>query len=345
MTASVNEQTPLLGYTPEELSILLADEPAYRGGQIFHWIHNRGSDAFENMSNLPRDLRESLSRNFCITRMAVIREKRSRDGRTRKFLVKLEDDQKVEAVHMDFGSRQTVCVSTQVGCAVGCSFCATGRMGLIRNLTAGEIVGQIYLLRHQLKLEISNVVFMGMGEPFHNYEAVMKAVSILTADEGYGLSQRRITISTVGIIPGIERLSREILKPKLAVSLVSPREETRNRLVPINQRYPLRDLFAALARYAKTSRHRITFEYVLLQGVNDSPADARLVEEWLRPLPAKLNLIVYNPTGKDFQPSTKDTFKRFYEAFLKAPFPVTFRENMGTDIDAACGQLWTRNAS
>ncbi|MBL7033198.1 MAG: 23S rRNA (adenine(2503)-C(2))-methyltransferase RlmN, partial [Candidatus Delongbacteria bacterium] len=280
-----------------------------------------------------------------VTAMQVRQESHSRLDSTRKFLMQLADDQSVEAVYMEFEGRNTVCISTQVGCAVGCPFCATGRMGLRRNLEPGEIIGQLHLLRHQLKLSFTNVVFMGMGEPFHNYEAVMQALAIMTDPEGYGLSARRITVSTAGVAPRIREFAEAPVKAKLAVSLSSPRDAVRNKLVPLNRRYPLAELFDALHYYAARTRHRITFEYVLLRGINDSAADAKLLRSLLGQLPAKLNLIVYNTTGEEYASATREDFIPFYERFLDAPFPVTFRENRGGDIDAACGQLWTRSVS
>lgn len=277
-----------------------------------------------------------------MTSLHILREAVSQVSATRKYLIGLGDGEAVETVHMDFGKRQTVCISTQVGCAVGCSFCATGMMGLKRNLTAGEIVGQIHLLRHSLNLPISNIVFMGMGEPFHNYDEVMKATRLLTDSDGYGISMRRLTISTSGVVPAIRKFTLEDLPVKLAISLGSLDDSVRDQLMPINKRYPVKALFAALEDYARTTRHRITFEYVLLKGINDREEDVRMLRKRLGSLPSKLNLIVYNPTDSEFQGTPKDEFLRFYEHFLDAPFPVTFRQNMGTDIDAACGQLWTQ---
>jgi 23S rRNA (adenine2503-C2)-methyltransferase len=337
--------TALLGYTVEELSNLFPGEPSFRQRQLYRWLHNRGAADFEEMSNLSKDFRRRLATDYCVTNMRILKESHSQIEVTSKFLIQLEDGQSVEAVYMEFEERSTVCVSTQVGCAVGCPFCATGSMGLRRNLTAGEIVGQLHLLRKELQLQFSNVVFMGMGEPFHNYDAVMQALGIMTDPEGYGLSARRITVSTAGVIPRIRDFALAEVKAKLAISLSSPRNEIRDELVPLNRTYPLKDLFDALRFYASHTRHRITFEYVLLKGVNDSAEDARLLRKMLGQLPSKLNLIVYNETGGDFTSTSREDFIKFYERFLDAPFPVTFRENRGGDIEAACGQLWTRSDS
>jgi len=343
-TGNINQaHTALLGYTVEELSNLFPGEPAFRQRQLFRWLHNRGAGDFEEMSNLSREFRSRLSAEYSVTNMRILKESRSQTEATVKFLMQLEDGQSVEAVYMEFEERSTVCVSTQVGCAVGCPFCATGRMGLRRNLTAGEIVGQLHLLRKEFQLQFSNVVFMGMGEPFHNYEAVMQALAIMTDPEGYGLSARRITVSTAGVIPRIRDFAHAQVKAKLAISLSSPRDEVRDELVPLNRSYPLKELFEALRYYASHTRHRITFEYVLLKGVNNSEEDARLLRKLLGQLPSKLNLIVYNETGGDFTSTSREDFINFYERFLDAPFPVTFRENRGGDIEAACGQLWTRS--
>lgn len=337
--------TALLGHTVEELLNIFPGEPSFRHRQLYRWLHNRSVGEFEEMSNLSLDFRHHLSAGYSITNMQILKESQSQTEATSKFLIQLEDGESIETVYMEFEERSTVCVSTQVGCAVGCPFCATGQMGLRRNLTAGEILGQLHLLRQELQLEFSNVVFMGMGEPFHNYDAVMQALEIMTDTEGYGLSARKVTVSTAGVIPRIRDFALAPVKAKLAISLSSARNEVRDKLIPLNRKYPLEELFEALRYYASHTRHRITFEYVLLKGVNDSAEDARLIRKILGQLPAKLNLIVYNETEGDFTSTSRADFIKFYERFLDAPFPVTFRENRGSDIEAACGQLWTRSDS
>ncbi len=334
---------PLLGKSVTELAALFPAEPPFRHRQLYRWLHNRGAGDFARMSDLALRFRRELESGYHITRLRVLQENRSRLDATRKFLIGLEDELSVEAVHMQFEERSTVCISTQVGCAINCPYCATGRMGLLRNLSVGEIVGQLHLLRHGLELPFTNVVLMGMGEPFHNYDAVMQALTIMCDAEGYGLSQRRLTVSTAGVAPRIRDFAVAPVKAKLAVSLSSPRDEVRDELVPLNRQYPLAELFAALEFYAARTRHRVTVEYVLLKGVNDTPADARFLRKRLGAIPAKLNLIVHNPATGDYPAATKEDFLPFYERFLDAPFPVTFRQNMGGDIDAACGQLWTRS--
>ncbi len=314
-------------------------QPQFRARQIARWLYQRRVESFLDMTDLPAGLRLMLGVKFSLSPLEVAAVKRSTDG-TAKLLLRLEDRREIETVIIPTPERLTLCISSQAGCAMKCAFCATARMGLERNLTAAEIVGQIVAAsRHlQERQRLTNYVFMGMGEPLANYPRLLRALTIMTAPWGMGISPRRITVSTVGLVPMIEKLMAET-SVNLAVSLTATTEELRNRLAPINRRYPLEQLLETCRRL-DLGRRRITFEYVMLAGVNDSAADAARLAKLMAPLRAKVNLILFNPfAGSGFQPSSRDTVERFQRILYNGNLTATIRESRGQDIAAACGQL------
>lgn len=333
---------------PSELAEALGalGAPAFHARQIYGWIYRKGVTDFTRMTDLPVALRHELARRFIVSTPTVVRVDRSTDG-TRKFLLSLADGREVECVFIPEvrrtgRERLTLCLSTQVGCAMRCEFCLTGKMGFVRNLTAGEIVGQVLVLAQALGLfdHRFNIVLMGMGEPLHNYDATMKALRILAAPEGLGLSPRRMTLSTVGVLPALERLANEPLMPNLAVSLHATTEELRDRLVPANRKYGLADLIDACRRFPLARRRRITFEYVLLRDVNDRPEDARRLAALLKGLRAKVNLIPLNEAPAiPFERPSDARVNRFAQVLADHGVTVSVRKSRGRDIRAACGQL------
>ena len=327
--------------------------PRFHARQIFQWIHKHGVVDFDAMSDLSRELRTQLGGAFTIGTPAVVQQERSVDG-TVKFLLRLRDGKRIESVFIpdtpadgSRDARATFCLSTQVGCAMRCAFCLTGKMGIDRNLTAGEIVGQVRVLARELHLLSSrfNIVLMGMGEPLHNYDETMKALRILADEHGLAVSPRRITLSTVGVLPNLERLATEALMPNLAISLHSTTEDQRDRLVPVNRKYGLRDLLDACRRFPLKRRSRITFEYVLLNEVNDTPEDARRLVKLLAGIKAKVNLLPLNEAaGIPFERPSDDRVNRFARILADRGVSVSVRKSRGRDIRAACGQLITDSA-
>jgi 23S rRNA (adenine2503-C2)-methyltransferase len=329
-----------------EQALAALGHPRFHARQIFQWVHRRGVTDFAVMSDLGRDLRASLETRFRITTPHVERKERSSDGTT-KFLLRLADGKLIESVYIPDTPAQTFCVSTQVGCAMRCAFCLTGKMGIDRNLTAGEIAGQVRVLARELgMLEARfNIVLMGMGEPLHNYEATMKALRMLADEHGLGLSPRRMTLSTVGVLPALERLATEPLMPNLAISLHSTTEEQRDLLVPINRKYGLKELLDACRRFPVKRRERITFEYVMLQDVNDTPEDARRLVRLLHGIRGKVNLLPLNEAaGIPFERPSDDRVNRFARILAEHGVTVSVRKSRGRDIRAACGQLITESA-
>ena len=313
----------------------------FRARQLFRWLYARGATAIEAMTDLPARLREQLGRAAVMSTPGMLRRDRSVDG-TEKFLLGLADRQQVEAVFIPDTPSQTVCISTQAGCAMGCAFCLTGKMGLVRNLTAGEIVGQVRVLVEALAMRgvRFNIVLMGMGEPLHNYDETMKALRILADAHGFAISPRRITLSTVGLLPSLERLAREPLMPNLAISLHAPTNEQRDRLVPLNRKHGVEAIVAACRRLPLKARSRITFEYVLLAGVNDRPEDARLLANLLAGVKSKVNLIPLNAAaGIPFERPSDQAVDRFAQLLADRHLTVSVRKSRGRDIRAACGQL------
>jgi len=308
--------------------------------QILAWVYQHGVDSFDAMSNVGAPLRAKLASAFALPGLSAPSVSCARDH-TRKLLFALEPGRAIEAVIIPDPPRLTACISSQAGCAMGCGFCATAKLGLQRQLDASEIVGQLLAVRRVLDPgeRLSNVVFMGMGEPLANYDAVVEAIEILTAPWGFGLSGRRITVSTVGLLPQLQRLVRDT-PVSVAVSLTATTDALRDRLMPVNRRYPLGELFATCRALPLAQRRRITFEYVLLAGVNDAPADSARLIKLLHGIPAKVNLIPFNPfPGSEFAPPTADVIDRFKHRLLAAGLSASVRATRGRDIQAACGQL------
>jgi 23S rRNA (adenine2503-C2)-methyltransferase len=359
-----NQQTNLLGLNLQELTQLAEAEgqPSYRGKQLFEGIYGQRSEKLEQVSTLPREMRKTWGERFAIELPGVEKKFISRDG-TVRYLVGLADGQSVETVWMPEGDhgeagdgteagneeergrgweRATICVSSQVGCAVGCEFCLTALLGVKRNLSAAEIVGQILAVLKDQKVspphERVNIVFMGMGEPFLNFGNFIRAVQLLV--EGVGIPAARMTVSTAGIVPGIYDLGAEAVRPKLAISLNASNDELRTRLMPINKKWNLERLLAAAREFPLRNREKLTFEYVLLDGVNDAAENAREVVELLRGLRAKVNLIALNPgPGIDFQTPLESRVAAFQKILVGAGIPAFVRRPRGRDIFAACGQL------
>jgi 23S rRNA (adenine2503-C2)-methyltransferase len=352
----------LIGFSREELAAKLGEigvAPAQRKmrvQQLWHWMYVRGAQSFEAMTSISKDMRKELEQHFTVARPEVVAEQISNDG-TRKWLLRLPSGDKVEKAHevecvyIPETDRGTLCVSSQVGCTLNCSFCHTGTQRLVRNLTSGEIVGQIMLARDRLNdwidretpngnRLITNVVMMGMGEPLYNFDAVRDALLIVADNEGIGISRRRITLSTSGVVPNIKRTGEEI-GVMLAISLHAVRDELRNELVPLNRKYPIAELLQACRDYPGASNaRRITFEYVMLKGVNDSLDDAKLLVKLLKGIPAKINLIPFNPwPGTSYECSDWQQIEKFSEYIFNAGYSSPVRTPRGRDILAACGQL------
>ena len=346
----------LLEFDLEQLSQYCESlgEKRFRATQLFRWIHQRGANSFDQMTDLAKSLRVLLESHCAITPLKVISRQNSKDG-TIKWLFDVGGGDAVETVFIPEDDRGTLCISSQAGCAVGCIFCSTGHQGFSRNLTTAEIVSQLWFAEHTLRSEfarseriVSNIVMMGMGEPLQNYSALVPALKTMLSDHGYGISRRRLTVSTSGVVPMIERLGRDA-PVALAVSLHAPNDTLRDRLVPLNKKYPLAELRQACVSYlAVAPRDFITFEYCMLDGVNDSLEHAQEIVDWLRPtpslklqpLPAKINLIPFNPfPASGLLCSSPQTVKAFSQLLLAAGIVTTVRKTRGDDIDAACGQL------
>jgi 23S rRNA (adenine2503-C2)-methyltransferase len=352
----------LIGLSREELAARLGEigvperQQKMRVQQLWHWIYFRGARSFDDMSSVSKETRTGLAERFTVDRPEVVAEQISNDG-TRKWLLRLpsgdvmQKAHEVECVYIPETDRGTLCVSSQVGCTLNCSFCHTGTQRLVRNLTAGEIVGQVMVARDRLNdwadretplgnRLVTNVVMMGMGEPLYNFDAVREALAIVTDNEGIGISRRRVTLSTSGVVPNIVRAGEEI-GVMLAISLHAVRDELRNELVPLNRKYPIAELLQACRDYPGASNaRRITFEYVMLKGVNDSLDDARLLVKLLKGIPAKINLIPFNPwPGTSYECSDWEQIEKFSEYVFNAGYSSPVRTPRGRDILAACGQL------
>ncbi|MGR8934996.1 MAG: 23S rRNA (adenine(2503)-C(2))-methyltransferase RlmN [Gammaproteobacteria bacterium] len=316
-------------------------EKPFRATQLLKWIYQLGVDDFEQMSNLSKPLRAYLQEHCTLTLPEIVFEQQAGDG-TRKWVLQMDGHNRVETVFIPEEGRGTLCVSSQVGCALACSFCSTARQGFNRNLTVAEIIGQVKTAQHALgdSTKITNIVMMGMGEPLLNFDHVVTAMSLMLDDFAYGLSKRRVTVSTSGVVPAMYRLT-EVCDVSLAVSLHAVTDELRNQLVPINRKYPLKELLAACKdNVALAPRRRITFEYVLLDGVNDSAQDARALIKLLRDVPSKINLIPFNPfPNSSYRCSSIEAIERFRNVLQQAGMVTTIRKTRGNDIDAACGQL------
>jgi 23S rRNA (adenine2503-C2)-methyltransferase len=330
--------------TMEAFFLSIGEKP-FRAKQVMQWIHQRGVTDFALMTDLAKSLRSKLSEIAEVRLPEVAIDQRSSDG-TRKWLLHMDGvENAVECVLIPEDNRMTLCISSQVGCTLNCSFCSTAKQGFNRNLTTAEIIGQLYLAHHSLIADgrengITNVVMMGMGEPLLNYDAVMSALNIMCDDFAYSLSKRRVTISTAGVVPAIMKL-KQSTDVCLAVSLHAANDELRDQLVPLNKKYPIRELLAACLEYVKDhNRRRITFEYVMLAGVNDSLEHARELVKILKPVPSKLNLIPFNPyPNAIYQCSDRETIDRFRDYVHSKGIVTVTRKTRGEDIDAACGQL------
>lgn len=352
----MNRPYDLLDLTRADLRDLMAQwgQPAFRGDQIYTWLHKDLVTSPEQMSNLPKDLRARLAKEMSCNSLQLLTQIDSGDRLTRKALFRLADGNTIEAVLMLYNSRRTVCISTQVGCGMGCTFCATGQGGLARNLSAGEIIAQVHWFERWLRSEdgasdalrvkrpthLTNVVVMGMGEPLANYSALLQALRAIADPDAFALSARSLTVSTVGLVPMIDRFASESLPVRLAVSLHAPTNRLRNQIVPINKRYPLEELLAACHRYVKKTGRRLTFEYALMRGINDAPQHAEQMADLLADLLCHVNLIPLNPIpDSPYQPSSDEDAARFQRILEGAGIATTMRLRRGIEINAGCGQL------
>src|SRR5437867_12150125 len=326
-------------YERHELAEILS--PPFRATQINKSVYQRWFDSFALMTDLPKAFRASLAEEWNIHLPAVHRRFDSVDG-TRRYLVRLDDGEFAETVFIPEESRNTICISSQIGCALDCKFCLTGQIGLTRHLSAGEIVAQVLVAQrdHSSSDASFNIVLMGMGEPLHNYDNVMKAIRILHDEDGLNMSMFRITLSTAGLLPGIERLAREPMIPNLAISLTGATDEKRNQLMPINRKYPTEQLLDAVHRFPLKHRQRVTFEYVLLEGVTDAPEDSLHLVKLLKGIRAKVNLIPFNEAEElSYRRPLDAAIERFQQALIENNISAFVRKNRGNDISAACGQL------
>lgn len=364
---TIDKRTDLLSLSLPELQEWLVErgEAAFRAKQIYKWIYQRLVSDFQAMTNLPKVLRDKLAEEARLGTEITRSEQHSKDDRTRKILLELADGKLVESVLMlypplkESSPRATVCVSSQAGCAFGCTFCATGQMGFDRHLTAGEIVGQVLYFARELQNQpwtaaglpgsrpidhITNIVLMGMGEPLHNYDNVLQALRILNSAEGFNLGARHMTVSTVGLVPAIRKLAKEHLQVNLAISLHAPTNELRGKTMPVNRKYPIEELLGAVKEYIAETNRQVTFEYVLIAGVNDTPEYAHQLGTLLAPLGqlAHVNCIPVNATSADYRPSGPDAIRTFRNILYEHGVSNSVRAERGDDIAAACGQLRTR---
>jgi 23S rRNA (adenine2503-C2)-methyltransferase len=347
VSLSTSQKTNLIGLDRQAMQGFFAGlgEKPFRAAQVLQWIHQYGVDDFDAMTNLSKALRARLQALAEIRAVQIVQDQQAADG-TRKWLLRLDDGNAIETVFIPEDDRGTLCVSSQAGCTLNCAFCATGHQGFNRNLTAAEIISQLWVAHRALGRDprgerlMTNVVLMGMGEPLLNLDNVLPALRLMLDDYAYGLSRRRVTLSTAGVVPMLERLRAEC-PVSLAVSLHAPNDALRDELVPLNRKYPIRELLAACRRYcADSPRSRVTFEYVMLAGVNDSVEHARELVRLLRDMPAKVNLIPFNPFPQArYQRSPRDVIDRFRTILIEAGLTTITRRTRGDDIDAACGQL------
>ncbi|MBI9021019.1 MAG: 23S rRNA (adenine(2503)-C(2))-methyltransferase RlmN [Verrucomicrobia bacterium] len=342
----MNFKPSIHGLLPEDLEAFCKEkgQPAFRAKQIFDWLYVKRVSSFDEMQNLPAPFRAQLAEQFVFQCLEKI-ETTGGSGETQKLLFKLGDNELIETVIIPAPRRKknTVCISSQVGCVYGCAFCASGQKGVIRNLTAGEIIGEVLEVANVLGGRPDNVVFMGIGEPFDNYDEVMKAVRILNHPDGLGIGARRITISTCGVVPGIQRLAEEGLQVELSVSLHAPDEEVRAKLMPVNETWPMAELLDACRAYTEKTNRIITFEYILIKGINDAPEQARELVRRLSRFPSRVNLIPLSPVEEfDGERPDSETMKTFFQILEKAGINTTLRDSKGSALKAACGQLRAR---
>jgi len=347
MSAAPTES--ILSITPEELSALITEigEKSYRTKQVFEWIYRKRVESFEAMTNLSKPLQAALAERFALRTMTLARVEGSEDT-TRKYLFKLNDGRFVEtvlipaspALYGEKSDRRTLCVSSQVGCAYDCKFCASGLAGFTRNLTAGEIVEQIIQVEKHAAARVDNLVFMGMGEPLANLTNLLRAIEVLNADWGVGIGARHMTVSTSGLAPQIKKLADFPLQIRLAISLHGASDEVREKIMPVNKKYPLAELFDSLRYWRDNKKQRLTFEFILIEGINDAPAQARMLAQHAREMDAKVNLIPYNTVeGLPWSRPKEHVMERFRDIVQEHGGFVTLRREKGHDIAAACGQL------
>jgi len=337
------EKTCIKGMNQTELQALCleAGQTCFRGDQIFEWMYRHGISSFDLMLNVNKSFREHLEKHYILQTLQVGKRMPSKLDNSIKILFKTQDNHFIETVSMVNGERHTVCISSQVGCALDCSFCATGSLGLKRNLSTGEIVDQLIYIRENIDHPITNVVFMGMGEPFHNYDNVLNAADIFHSPKGFNLGSTRITISTAGILPQIKQFIDEKRRYKLAISLNASDDGVRNKIMPINKKWKINNLIQTGRKYSNQKKRLVMFEYVLLKGINDSEKDALKLAHLLHSIPCKLNLIPYNETDGKYQRPDEDVITRFSEILHenRDGYRVLVRWSKGQDIDAGCGQL------
>jgi 23S rRNA (adenine2503-C2)-methyltransferase len=339
----------LLGYSPkklEEFFVSIGEKP-FRSTQVLKWIHQFGASSFDEMTNISKSLRQKLSEVSEIREPDILVQNISKDG-TRKWVIQLDGGSAVEMVLIPDNGRATLCISSQIGCSLDCSFCSTGKQGFNRNLSAAEIIGQVRVAIRSFgpfdpsgDRRVTNVVFMGMGEPLMNFDNVVDGIHLMMDDNAYGLSKRRVTLSTAGVVPQIDKLS-QVTDVSLAISLHAPTDELRDQLVPINKRYPIAELVDACNRYMASLKDKrvITVEYTLIAGINDHPSQAKQLVKLLKRLPCKLNLIPFNPfPNSDYRRPSEDAIQAFKMVLVKAGVITTVRRTRGDDVDAACGQL------
>ena len=345
-------KTAITGLTKEELELKILEmgQPRYRAGQVMEWIYDKRVNGFSEMTNLPDNLRSELNKNYLINILSSVKDNRSSDT-TKKYLYRLQDGRYIETVIIpasvgnqgNRSDRNTLCVSSQVGCAYGCKFCASGLDGFTRNLKAAEITGQIMAVEEETLKKINNVVFMGMGEPLANFRNLMQAIQIINASWGIGIGARHITVSTSGLVPQIRKIAEQPLQIRLAISLHGVSDEVREKIMPVNKKYPIAKLFDALHYYKSKKPQKITFEYILIKDVNDSLEQAKKLSKAARSLNAKVNLIPYNTVdGLDWERPSENTQQDFLNVLTSNGIQSTLRKEKGHDIEAACGQLRLR---
>jgi 23S rRNA (adenine2503-C2)-methyltransferase len=340
---SSSQKVDLKNLSLSELGDLIRSfgKERYRSVQILRWLYQKGANSIDEMTNLSKRFRQELNQVSFLSDLHLLQVEKARDG-TKKFLFQLEDGNRIESVLIPDKKRLTLCLSNQVGCALGCRFCLTGKMGWKRDLTVSEILNQILAVRETLadQTSITNVVLMGMGEPLANYKNTLKAIELMIHPDAFKFSSRRVTLSTVGLLPELAQLTKERISFRLAISLNASDEETRNHLMPINRRYPLKKVLEACRNFPLRPRTRITFEYVLVEGMNDSPQDAKRLLKILRGIPSKVNLIPLNEApGITFKMPSEEKIRRFQEILMEGGLTAIIRKSKGAEISAACGQL------
>lgn len=335
----------ICSFSLEELKIEMAKlgEKPFRSTQVFDWIYNKSADSYESMTNLSKDFRGALAKEFSYPVLKLVRTLDSEDDETVKFLWELPDKRKVESVLILSGDRRTVCVSSQVGCPARCAFCASGKEGLMRNLSSAEIVEQVVHINRYLSDKgerVSHIVFMGMGEPLENYDSVVRAIQLFHDPNGLNISQRRITVSTVGVVEGIKKLGLEELKVNLVLSLHAPNQQIRKKIIPYARKYPFEEVLLAMDEYARRTKRDITYEYTLMAGINDHKKNAYELADLLKDKQCTVNLIPYNPVdGLKLKRPEKEVIEQFRDILEEADINTTWRYTKGKDIAAACGQL------